>query len=82
LVGVAVNVTELPRQTGLADAETATLTGRFGLTVIQIWFDNAGFPVVQGRTEVSSHVMQSPLSGIQEKMELFDPVFTPFIFQL
>ena len=64
MVGVAVYVTEFPRQTGLEDAETVTLTGKFGLTVIQIWFDVAGFPVVQGRFDVSSHVMQSPLSGI------------------
>jgi hypothetical protein len=36
LVGVAVKVTELPAQTGLADAMIDTLIGRFGFTVIFI----------------------------------------------
>jgi len=34
LVGVAVKVTEVPAQTGFAEGETKTLTGRFGLTFI------------------------------------------------
>jgi hypothetical protein len=33
LVGVAVNVTEVPVQTGFAEAAINTLTGRSGLTV-------------------------------------------------
>ena len=82
LVGIAVNVTELPWQTGLADGETETLTGRLGLTVMQIEFDVTGFPVVQGRFELSTQVIQSPLKGIKEKTELFDAVLIPFTFQV
>ena len=54
LVGVAVNVTELPEQTGLDEAAIETLTGRFGLTVIEIVFEVAGLPVAQVRLEVNT----------------------------
>jgi hypothetical protein len=63
-VGVAVNVTEVPAQTGFNDAAIDTLTGRFGLTVIVIEFEVAGLPVAQVALEVSTQVIISPLTGI------------------
>ena len=36
MVGVAVNVTDVPAHTVVADAPTLTLTGKFGFTVIVI----------------------------------------------
>jgi hypothetical protein len=47
LVGVAVNVTDVPAQTGFWDGETKTLTGRFGYTTIEIVLDEAGLFDVQ-----------------------------------
>jgi len=44
LVGVAVNVTEVPAQTGFADAAIATLTGR---TLLTVTFKMVGVAVVQ-----------------------------------
>ena len=64
MVGVAVKVTEVPEQTGFADAAMETLTGRFGLTVIVIEFDVAGLPVAQVALEVNTQVITSPLTGI------------------
>jgi hypothetical protein len=69
----AVKITKVPAQTGFAEAVMVTLTGRPVVTVMQIMFEVAGFPVIQGRYEVSSHVMQSPLTGINVKVGLFDP---------
>ena len=42
LTGMAVKVTCVPEQTGLAEGETATLTGRIGLTAIVMEFEVAG----------------------------------------
>ena len=56
-MGVAVNVTDVPEQTGFADGAIETLTGRFGLTVIVIEFDVAGFPVGQVAFDVNTQVM-------------------------
>jgi len=64
LVGVAVKVTEVPAQTGFADAAMETLTGRFGLTVMVIVFEVAGLPVAQVALEVSTQVITSPLTGV------------------
>jgi len=64
LTGVAVNVTGVPAQTGLADATMVTLTGSNGLTVMVIALDVAGFPVAQVRFEVRIQVITSPLTGI------------------
>ena len=61
--GVAVNVTEVPEHTGLADAAIETLTGRFGLTVIVIGLDVAGLPVGQVAFDVRTHVITSPVAG-------------------
>jgi len=64
LVGVAVNVTGVPSQTGLADAAIETLTGKTGLTTIVIGLDVAGFPVAQVALDVRTQVMTWPLSGV------------------
>ena len=62
----AEKVTALPAQTGLADGETQTLTGRFGLTVIVTAADVAGLPVAQVALEVSIQVTASLLIGTKE----------------
>jgi hypothetical protein len=54
LIGDAVNVTEVPAQTGFADGATETLTGRFGFTVIETVLLVAGLPVAQVAFEVST----------------------------
>ena len=64
--GVAVNVTEVPEQTGLADAATVTLTGRIGLTVIVIALDVAGFPEVQIADDVRTQLRIFPAAGANE----------------
>ena len=64
MVGVAVNVTVVPGQTGLAEAAIITLTGKLVFTTIVIVLEVAGLPVVQVKLEVSTQVMMSPLSGI------------------
>jgi hypothetical protein len=45
-------VTEVPAQTGFAEATIVTLTGRLGFTVIAAVFDIAGLPVTHVRLEV------------------------------
>jgi hypothetical protein len=63
LVGVAVKVTEVPAQIVLAEAAMLTLTGRFGLTVMVMAFEVAGFPVGQVALEVSTQVTTLPLAS-------------------
>ena len=63
LVGVAVNVTEVPAQTGLAEAAIDTVTGSKGLTVMVTVFDVAGLPVGQVALEVRTQVTRSLLVG-------------------
>jgi hypothetical protein len=75
-----VNVTCEPVQTGFSEALMVMLTGRFGLTVVQIVFEVAGFPVVQERFDVRTQVIQSPFNGVKSNMGLFPPVLIPFIF--
>ena len=64
LVGVAVNVTDVPEHTGFAEAETETLTGRLGLTVMVTVFEAAGLPVGQVALEVSTQETASLFNGI------------------
>jgi hypothetical protein len=64
LVGVAVNVTELPEQKGFAEAAIDILTGKFGLTVIVTALLVAGFPVGQIAFEVRTQVIISPFTGM------------------
>jgi hypothetical protein len=58
---VAVKVTLLPAQMGLADAEMLTLAGKTGFTVMTMAFEVAGFPVAQGALEVITQVTVCPL---------------------
>jgi hypothetical protein len=58
-----VYVTDVPAQTGFADAVMVTLTGNAGLTVIVITFEVAGFPVGQTAFEVSTQEITCPLRG-------------------
>ena len=63
LTGVAVKVTLVPAQTGLAEAPMDTLTGNIGFTVIAMVLDVAGFPEVQAALDVSTHVTWSLFNG-------------------
>ena len=62
--GVAVKVTGVPWQTGFADGEMLTLTGRLWLMVIVIALDVAGLPVAHDAFEVRRQVTMSPSDGI------------------
>ena len=66
LVGVAVNVTDVPEHTGFAEAEIEILTGRFGFTIMVTVFDVAGLPVGQVALEVSTQETASLLTGTNE----------------
>lgn len=81
MAGVAVKVTELPEQTGLAEAAMDTLTGRFGLTAIVIILDVAGFPVGQVAFEVRTQDTRSPLVRVAlVYVALFRPTLLPLSF--
>ena len=53
---MAIKVTEVPAQTGFAEAEIKTLTGINGFTIMLIAFDVAGEPVAQVSFEVRVQV--------------------------
>ena len=63
MTGVAVNVTEVPAQTGFADAAMVTLTGRFGFTVMVTVLDVAGLPVLQVISDVMTTYTWSLFAG-------------------
>ena len=63
LNGVAVKVTEVPAQTGFADALIVTSTGIFEFTVMVCVPDVAGLPVAQAALEVSTQVITSLFTG-------------------
>ena len=65
-VGVAVKVTEVPAQTGFAEAATETLIGSNGFTVMVTVFDVAGLPVGHVALEVKAHAMVFPEDGTKE----------------
>ena len=71
-----MNVTEVPAQTGFAEAAIVTLTVRIGLTVIVTVFDVAGFPDGQVALEVSKQVIASAFAGIYEYAELVAPAMS------
>jgi hypothetical protein len=76
-----VKVTDVPEQTGFADAAILTLTGRFGLTVMVTVLDVAGLPVAQVAFEVRMHATRSPFA--REALVyvlLFIPTFPPLSF--
>ena len=66
LTGVAVKVTAVPSQTGLAEAEIVTLTGNTGFTVIVIALDVKGLPVAHPSLEVITQVITSLFEVMRE----------------
>ena len=62
--GVAVSVTGVPAQTGLAVTEIVMLTGSSGLTVMVIWFDGAGLFIAQVALDVSTQDTTSLFKGV------------------
>ena len=62
MVGVAVNVTLVPEQIVVADAEMLTLTGKLGFTVMVTVLEVAGLPVAQVALEVITQVTVLPLA--------------------
>ena len=59
-----MKVTEVPAQTGLAEAEIDTLTGSIGFTVMVTVFEVAGLPVGQLAFEVKTQVIASLFAGV------------------
>ena len=59
MVGVAVNVTLVPEQIVVADAEILILTGKLGFTVMVTVLEVAGLPVAQVAFDVRIQVMTS-----------------------
>jgi hypothetical protein len=81
LVGVAVNVTEVPEQIGFEDAEILTLAGKFGFTVMVTEFEVAGLSVAQVAFEVMTQVTTSLLARLElEYVALLVPILVPFNF--
>jgi hypothetical protein len=74
LTGIAVYVTPVPAQTGLAEAVIITLTGSNGLTVILLTLDTAGFIVGQVAEDVSKHEIALLLVSILVKVASVAPV--------
>ena len=68
LVGVAVNVTEVPAQIVLPGlAAMLTLTGKAWPTDIVMVFDVAGFPVAHGAAfDVNTTLIASPFINAEE----------------
>jgi hypothetical protein len=77
---VAVKVTEVPEQTGFAEAAMETLTGKLGLTDMVTALEVAGLPVAQVAFEVSTQVTMSLLAGVYEYVALLVPALVPFTF--
>ena len=80
MVGVAVKVTEVPAQTGFAEAAIEMLTGRLGFTVIVTELDVAGLPVAQVALDVKTQVIMLLFTGVKVYVALFVPTLVPFIF--
>ena len=57
-----MKVTDVPAQTGFAEAAMLTLTGKIGFTVIVTVLLVAGLPLVQVSLDVSTQVTRSPLA--------------------
>jgi hypothetical protein len=64
LKGTALNVTGVPEQTVVEVADTVTLTGRTGFTIIPIGPEVAGLPETQASLDVSTHVTWSLFAGL------------------
>ena len=79
MVGVAVNVTLVPGQIVVADADTETAGTGAGVTVMAIGVLVALTGEAQGAFEVITTVTLSPLLNVaDEKVELLLPTLTPF----
>ena len=63
LTGIAVKVTDVPAQTGLADAAMVIPADTSELTVMEMVFEVAGFPLTQTAFDVNTQVTASPLMG-------------------
>ena len=63
---MAVKLTDVPAQTGLADALTDTLTGSSGFTVMVIGAAVAGLLLTQVAFEVSTQLTASLFIGTKE----------------
>ncbi len=57
-------MTEVPEQTGFAEAAMEILTGRFGFTVMVTELEVAGLPVPQVALEVKTQVTISLFTGV------------------
>ena len=64
MLGVAVNVTELPAQKGFEDDMMNTVTGRLGLTVNIMTGEVAGLFAAQVALELTVQVTSSPITGM------------------
>ena len=62
-VGVAVNMTEVPWQAGLAEVVIETLTGSCGLAVMMIRLEVSGLLVAHVSLEVRIQDTVSPFEG-------------------
>ena len=80
LAGVAVNVTEVPAQTGFTEAVTETEAVTNGLTDMLTWFEVAGEPLTHDAFDVITHVTASPFAGVYEYVALLAPTFALFTF--
>ena len=63
-VGMAVKVTDEPRQKGFCEGEIVTLTGRSAFTDTGYWVLGTGFWIVQGSLDVNVHDTRSPFRGM------------------
>ena len=72
-MGVDVNVTGVPVQTGFADATVVRLTGNNGSTVMVMVLDGAGLPVMQASADETVHWTIIPFNGTNEYVELVAP---------
>jgi len=61
-VGVAINVTLVPAQTGFAEAMMLTLAGNTGFTVMVMIFEVAGLPLTQVAFDVITQETVFPLT--------------------
>jgi len=77
---VAVNITEVPAHTVLAEAAMDTLAGNIGFTAIITEFDVAGLSVAQAALEVSTHFTTSLFEGVYVYVALFVPALTSLTF--
>ena len=77
MTGSAVNVAELPRQTGFAETEIETPTGTLWLTIIVTGAERAGLPVAHVRFDKRAQVITSPVEGVKLKLVLFVPTLSP-----